>query len=108
MSESYEQKQLDRIRHSLAHVMAQAVMERFPEAHIAIGPPIEDGFYYDIEFPQSITDEDIEAIDEADEPAHQQDSDLRPPDGLAINEVFYVEPGHAHFRRECRAPSRPI
>lgn len=63
MSESYEQTQLYRIRHSLAHVMAQAVMERFPEAHIAIGPPIEDGFYYDIEFPQSITDEDIEAIE---------------------------------------------
>jgi len=63
MSESYEQTHLYRIRHSLAHVMAQAVMERFPEAHIAIGPPIEDGFYYDIEFPQSITDEDIEAIE---------------------------------------------
>ncbi len=63
MSDSYEQTHLYRIRHSLAHVMAQAVMERFPEAHIAIGPPIEDGFYYDIEFPQSITDEDIEAIE---------------------------------------------
>ncbi|NJR12783.1 hypothetical protein HC776_02685 [bacterium] len=63
MSESYEQTHLYRIRHSLAHIMAQAVMERFPEAHIAIGPPIEDGFYYDIEFPQPITDEDIEAIE---------------------------------------------
>ncbi|MEZ4681868.1 MAG: hypothetical protein R2932_47430, partial [Caldilineaceae bacterium] len=41
--------QLYRIRHSAAHVLAQAVLERFPGAKIAIGPPIEDGFYYDFD-----------------------------------------------------------
>ncbi|MCU0475290.1 MAG: threonine--tRNA ligase [Anaerolineae bacterium] len=59
MSQSYETSQLYKIRHSTAHVMAQAMLERFPEAHIAIGPPIEDGFYYDFELPRPITDEDI-------------------------------------------------
>ena len=48
--ESYEESQLYKIRHSAAHVMAEAMLERFPEAKIAIGPPIEDGFYYDFAF----------------------------------------------------------
>ncbi|MFZ2878495.1 MAG: threonine--tRNA ligase, partial [Phototrophicaceae bacterium] len=47
------------IRHSAAHVMAQAMLERFPEAHIAIGPPIEDGFYYDFDLPRPIQEEDL-------------------------------------------------
>jgi threonyl-tRNA synthetase len=59
----YEDTQLYRIRHSLAHIMAQAVLERFPEAHIAIGPPIEEGFYYDFELPEAITDDDLKAIE---------------------------------------------
>ncbi len=59
MSQRYEDSQLFRIRHSAAHVMAEAMLERFPGAHIAIGPPIEDGFYYDFELPRSITEEDL-------------------------------------------------
>ena len=55
----YEDSQLYRIRHSAAHVMAEAMLERFPEAKIAIGPPIEDGFYYDFDLPRSVTDEDL-------------------------------------------------
>lgn len=42
--ERYEDSQLYRIRHSAAHIMAEAMLERFPEAKLAIGPPIEDGF----------------------------------------------------------------
>ena len=41
--------QLFKIRHSVSHVMAQAVVERFPEAKLAIGPPIDNGFYYDFD-----------------------------------------------------------
>ncbi|NJP05504.1 MAG: threonine--tRNA ligase [Chloroflexaceae bacterium] len=52
-----------RLRHSLAHVMAQAVLELFPEGKIAIGPPIEDGFYYDFDLPRSLTPDDLEAIE---------------------------------------------
>ena len=55
----YEDSQLYRIRHSAAHVMAEAMLERFPEAKIAIGPPIEDGFYYDFDLPRPVTDEDL-------------------------------------------------
>ncbi|MCX6028902.1 MAG: threonine--tRNA ligase [Chloroflexi bacterium] len=44
-----ENESLHKLRHSTAHVMAEAVVERFPEARIAIGPPIKDGFYYDFD-----------------------------------------------------------
>ncbi|PJF36585.1 MAG: threonine--tRNA ligase [Candidatus Thermofonsia Clade 1 bacterium] len=63
MSERYEESQLYRIRHSLAHVMAQAVLELFPEGRIAIGPPIEDGFYYDFELPRQLTEADLAEIE---------------------------------------------
>jgi threonyl-tRNA synthetase len=52
-----------KLRHSLAHVMAEAVLEIFPEGKIAIGPPIEDGFYYDFELPRSLTPEDLADIE---------------------------------------------
>ncbi len=62
--ERYEDSKLYRIRHSTAHIMAQAVLEKFPEAKIAIGPPIEDGFYYDFDLPRPLTDEDLGEIQE--------------------------------------------
>ncbi len=61
--ENYEQSKLYRLRHSAAHVMAQAVLEKFPEGKVAIGPPIEDGFYYDFDLPRPLTPEDLEEIE---------------------------------------------
>ncbi|MFP4484630.1 MAG: threonine--tRNA ligase [Spirochaetota bacterium] len=54
---------LYRIRHSTAHVMAEAVLRLFPEAKLAIGPPIENGFYYDFDLPRPLTPEDLEEIE---------------------------------------------
>lgn len=54
---------LEVIRHSCAHLMAQAVKELFPQAQVTIGPVIEDGFYYDFAYEQSFTPEDLEAIE---------------------------------------------
>jgi len=59
----YEDSDLYRIRHSAAHVMAQAVTEMFPEAKYTIGPPVEDGFYYDFDLPRSLTPEDLQVIE---------------------------------------------
>ena len=59
----YAETDLYRIRHSAAHVMAQAVMEMYPQAKIAIGPPIEDGFYYDFDLPRPLTPEDLTRIE---------------------------------------------
>jgi threonyl-tRNA synthetase len=62
-ADDYKNSQLYRVRHSTAHVMAQAMLERFPQALIAIGPPIEDGFYYDFDLPRPITDEDLQWVE---------------------------------------------
>jgi threonyl-tRNA synthetase len=51
------------IRHSAAHVLAQAVQELFPKAKLGIGPPITDGFYYDFDVPAAFTPEDLEALE---------------------------------------------
>jgi threonyl-tRNA synthetase len=51
------------LRHSAAHVMAEAVVQLFPMAKVAIGPAIEDGFYYDFDVPRPFTPEDLEAIE---------------------------------------------
>jgi threonyl-tRNA synthetase len=61
--ERYEDTELYRIRHSAAHVMAEAVLELFPEAKYTIGPPIENGFYYDFDLPRALTPEDLEKIE---------------------------------------------
>ncbi len=53
---------LEPLRHSASHVMAQAVLHLYPDVKLAIGPPIEDGFYYDFEFSQKISVEDLENI----------------------------------------------
>ncbi len=59
-----EDGKLARIRHSMAHVMAEAVVEMFPSCQIAIGPAIEDGFYYDFDLPRALTEGDLEEITE--------------------------------------------
>lgn len=61
--QSYEQSYLYRLRHSAAHLMAQAVTELYPGAKLSIGPPIENGFYYDIDFPEPLKEEDLEKIE---------------------------------------------
>ncbi|MCB8927797.1 MAG: threonine--tRNA ligase [Ardenticatenaceae bacterium] len=66
----YVESELYKIRHSAAHVLAEAVLEFYPEAKLAIGPPIEDGFYYDFDLgqdengkPRTFSPEDMEKIE---------------------------------------------
>ncbi len=54
---------LERIRHSCAHVLATAILRLWPEAQFAAGPPVENGFYYDLELPHRISPEDFEKIE---------------------------------------------
>lgn len=61
---SKEQKSLDTLRHSASHIMAAAVLELFPETKVAIGPSIEDGFYYDFDRSAPFTPEDLAKIEE--------------------------------------------
>src|SRR5919107_687040 len=57
---------LELVRHDTAHVLAAAVLDLYPGTRISIGPPIEDGFYYDFEFPEgvSVSEHDLAALEE--------------------------------------------
>ncbi len=62
--EMTREERLERLRHSAAHIMADAVLEIFPDAKLGIGPPIDTGFYYDFALPRSLTLDDLPAIEE--------------------------------------------
>ncbi len=88
---------LDPMRHSTAHVMAEAVLELFPDAKLGIGPAIRDGFYYDFDLPRPLTPDDLAAIEErmrasvaADHPFVR--AELEPDAGRA----FFVERGQPY------------
>lgn len=63
--------------HSTSHIMAQAVKRLFPEAKLAIGPAIEEGFYYDFDIPRPLTDEDLEEIEKEMRKIIQEDLPFR-------------------------------
>ena len=58
-----EDKELEKARHSLAHVLAKALVQLYPSTKLTIGPAIEDGFYYDIDLDHSITPDEFKAIE---------------------------------------------
>ncbi len=69
---------LDSMRHSAAHVMAEAVLDLFPDARLGIGPAIAEGFYYDFDLPRPLTPEDLAAIEERMRASVAADTSLRP------------------------------
>ena len=73
---SKDQEGIEIIRHSFAHLIGHAVKQLFPSAKMAIGPVIENGFYYDIEYERSLTPEDLEAIEERIKQLIQKDYDV--------------------------------
>ena len=112
-----------RMRHSAAHIMAEAVLELFPGAKFAIGPPIEHGFYYDFELSRPLTPEDLGAIDKrmrdtiaADHPFVHREVDkeearrlfadqpfkLELIDGIEVEQMSLYE--HGEFTDLCEGP----
>ncbi len=63
LDERAQMTDLERLRHSCAHVMATAILRIWPDAQFAYGPPIENGFYYDFEMTHRITPDDFEKIE---------------------------------------------
>lgn len=68
---------LEVIRHSTAHLMAQAIKRLYPEAQLAIGPPVENGFYYDVDLDQSLTPDDLERLEAEMRRIAQEDLPIR-------------------------------
>jgi len=85
---------LDILRHSTAHVMAQAVQELFPEAKLGIGPPIKDGFYYDFDVSEPFTPEDLKRIEKRMQQIQKQGQRFsrRVTDDAAAREELADEP----------------
>jgi threonyl-tRNA synthetase len=54
---------LERLRHSASHVLATAILKLWPEAQFAAGPPVENGFYYDVDLPHRISPDDFQRIE---------------------------------------------
>ncbi len=86
---------LDVIRHDAAHVLAAAVMELYPGVKISIGPPIDNGFYYDFEFPEGtkVSDEDFARIEERMRAHVSADEEF-------VREDIGIEEALARFRAE--------
>ena len=63
-TESFVKSDLDRLRHSAAHIMAQAIQDLYPGTKLAIGPAIKEGFYYDVDAPVQFSEEDLLKIEE--------------------------------------------
>jgi threonyl-tRNA synthetase len=63
MSKSSSEEKLDHIRHSLAHLLAAAVLKEFPDAKFGIGPTVENGFYYDFLLPRPVTPDDLKTLE---------------------------------------------
>jgi threonyl-tRNA synthetase len=64
LEQRHQMSDLERLRHSAAHVMATAILRIWPEAQFAAGPPVENGFYYDVDLPHRITPDDFPKIEE--------------------------------------------
>src|SRR4051812_30810077 len=64
LEQRHQMSDIERLRHSAAHVLATAILRIWPEAQFAAGPPVENGFYYDVDLPHRITPEDFARIEE--------------------------------------------
>src|SRR5438132_10162897 len=64
LEQRHQMTDVERLRHSAAHVLATAILRIWPEAQFAAGPPVETGFYYDVDLPHRITPEDFSRIEE--------------------------------------------
>src|SRR5438128_4003856 len=63
LDERQKMTDLQRLRHAASHVLATAILKIWPEAQVAAGPPVENGFYYDVDLPHRISPEDFERIE---------------------------------------------
>src|ERR1700739_87248 len=63
LEERAQMTDIERLRHSASHVLATAILKIWPEAQFAAGPPVENGFYYDVDLPHRISPDDFEKIE---------------------------------------------
>ncbi len=87
-------------RHTASHVMAQAVLEMFPDAKFAIGPPIEDGFYYDFDLSRSLTPEDLVQVESRMKRIRRDDFPLSRTEKPRAEAIAYEEGRGQEYKAE--------
>ena len=87
-------------RHTASHVMAQAVLEMFPDAKFAIGPPIEDGFYYDFDLSRSLTPEDLVQVESRMKRIRRDDFPLSRSEKPRAEAIAYEEGRGQEYKAE--------
>ena len=99
---SPEEAFLEKLRHTAAHVMAQAVRRFWPATKLAIGPTVEDGFYYDMQVPEALGPEQLDDV--AHSPCRAQPERVR----VEVNAALQI--WHVHVGEQCahRVTSRPL
>jgi len=94
---------LDVIRHSMAHLLAYAVKELFPDAQVTIGPVIEDGFYYDFSYKRPFTPEDLAAIEQRMAELAKKDEPVERSEMPRDDAVKFFEDMGEHYKAEIIA-----
>lgn len=100
MQENQDHSPLYKIRHSLAHVLAQAVLELRPEARLAFGPPIDTGCYYDFDLEKPLSDEDFEEIEKRMQRIIQEKQEFQFEAKSAAEAVEYLKSRGEHYKVE--------
>lgn len=77
LTNNEEVSDLERMRHSASHVLAEAVLKLYPDAKLGIGPAIDEGFYYDFEFPEPVSDEILPKLEEEMKAIIEKDLELK-------------------------------
>ena len=101
MNSNIEEKdQIYRMRHSCAHVLAQAVLDIFPEAKLAIGPPIEDGFYYDFDLPRPLVPEDLPLLEKKMKKIKKQNQKFKQYEEKIDDAIKFLEKTNQEYKVE--------
>ena len=93
-------EKLFRQRHSLSHIMAQAVMQMFPEAKLGTGPAIDTGFYYDMELPRTLIPEDLKLIEDKMKEIIKAKQDFEYYEEPADKAIAFLKAAHQDFKVE--------
>ena len=94
---------IDARRHSLSHILAQAVLDMFPDAKLGIGPTIENGFYYDFELPRTLIPEDLVIIEKKMKHIIKQNQKFERYDEPVEKAIEFLKKASQHFKVELAA-----
>lgn len=100
MNKKEKKQDLQTLRHSAAHVLAQAVLQMFPEAKLAIGPSTDEGFYYDFDLPRTLIPEDLDILEKKMKDIIKADYQVKPEEVVKEKALDFYKKGKQVYKRE--------